>query len=246
MKTRTALAGALAALVLPAAPAAADVVQIIDFNGLAHGEIVNTQYQASHGVTITAYNPNRDFDLAVAFDTTLAGTRDPDLEDPWDGGNLAPNTNMGKALILQENNYGTGDGVADRPDDEGSRPAGSITFHFDQVMTGIGFDILDLESTAAEMSVLELYLDGALVRSIDFSSFLPAGAFGDPTIEFGNNSANRIGVLTADRLAIEGFDKAKFRLGGSMALDNIALVPTPGTLTLAGLGGLCLTRRRRR
>ncbi len=246
MKTRTALSGALVALALPAATAAADVVQTIDFNDLVHGQIVNTQYQASHGVTITANNYSRDFDLAVAFDTTLMGTRDDDLEDPWANGNLAPNTNLGKALILQENNVGIGDGVADRPDDEGRRPAGSITFAWDQVLTGIGFDIIDLEGTDVEMTVLELYLDGALVRSIDFSSFLPWGAFGDDSIEFGNNSANRIGILTAERLAIEGFDKARFKLGGSMAIDTIRVTPTPGTLTLAGLGGLCLARRRRR
>ncbi|MEZ6242491.1 MAG: PEP-CTERM sorting domain-containing protein [Phycisphaerales bacterium] len=246
MNTRAALAGALVALALPAAAASADIVDVLDFNDLVHGEIVTTQYQASHGVTISADNFSRPFDLAVAFDSTRTGTRDDDLEDPWTNGNLAPNTNLGRMLILQENNTGIGDGIANYPDDEGNRPAGTLTFQWDRMLTGIGFDIIDLESPDVEMTSLKLYKEGSLVRSIDFASFLSGGEFGDPTVQYGNNSANRIGLLTAADLNIGGFDKAVFCLGGSMAIDNIRVVPTPGTITLAGLGGLCLTRRRRR
>ncbi len=235
------------ALALAAGSASADVLETIDFNGLVHGEIVNTQYQGSHGVTIDARNYSRSFDLAVAFDTTRTGTRDDDLEDPWTSGNLAGNMNLGNALILQENNYGIGDGIADRPDDEGSRPAGWIRFSFDEVKTGIGFDILDLESATAEASSLKLYLDGSLVASIDFMDFISAGSdVYDPSVSYGNNSANRIGVITADALGIQGFNTAKFKLGGSMAIDTIKVVPTPGTFAMLGLGGACVARRRRR
>ena len=162
------------------------------------------------------------------------------------GGNLAGNTNLGNALILQENNYGVGDGVADRPDDEGNRPAGWIRFSFDEVKTGIGFDILDLESATAEATTLKLYLDGSLVASVDFMDFIDAGSdLYDPSVSYGNNSANRIGMISADDLGIDGFDTAKFKLGGSMAIDTIRTVPAPGTFALLGLGGACVARRRR-
>ena len=234
------------ALALAAGTAGAETIETIDFSGLVHGEIVNTQYQASHGVTIDARNHHRSFDLAVAFDTHRTGTRDDDLEDPWSGGNLAGNTNLGNALILQENNYGVGDGVADRPDDEGNRPAGWIRFSFDEVKTGIGFDILDLESATAEATTLKLYLDGSLVASVDFMDFIDAGSdLYDPSVSYGNNSANRIGMISADDLGIDGFDTAKFKLGGSMAIDTIRTVPAPGTFALLGLGGACVARRRR-
>ncbi len=234
------------ALAVAAGTAGADTIETIDFGGLVHGEIVSTQLQGSHGVTIDARNYSRSFDLAVAFDTHRTGTRDDDLEDPWSMGNLVGHTNLGNALILQENNYGIGDGVADRPDDEGSRPAGWIRFSFDEVKTGIGFDILDLESATAEASSLKLYLDGSLVASIDFMDFVDAGAdLYDPTVVYGNNSANRIGIISADDLGIEGFDTAKFKLGGSMAIDTIKTVPAPGTFALLGLGGACVARRRR-
>lgn len=235
------------ALALAAGTASADVLETIDFSGLVHGEIVGAQFQGSHGVTIDARNYSRSFDLAVAFDTHRTGTRDDDLEDPWTMGNLVGNTNLGNALILQENNSGISDGVADRPDDEGSRPAGWIRFSFDDMKTGIGFDILDLESPDVEATSVKLYLEGSLVATIDFADFVSAGAdLYDPTVVYGNNSANRIGVITADELGIEGFDTAKFKLGGSMAIDTIKVVPTPGTFAMLGLGGACVVRRRRR
>mgnify|MGYP003571184562 CR=1 FL=1 len=234
------------ALAIAAGSASADVLETIDFGDLVHGEIVSTQYQGSHGVTIDARNYSRNFDLAVAFDTHRTGTRDDDLEDPWSGGNLAGNTNLGNALILQENNYGIGDGIADRPDDEGSRPAGWIRFSFDEVKTGIGFDILDLESPDVEATSLKLYLDGSLVASIDFADFInPGSDLYDASVSFGNNSANRIGLISAADLGIAGFDTAKFKFGGSMAIDTIKTVPAPGTFALLGLGGACVARRRR-
>jgi len=233
------------AVALTGGIASADVIETLTFDDMVHGQIVNTQYTTSHGVTISAENFNRDFDLAVAFDTTRRDTRDSDLEDPWRVGNLARDTILGRALIIQENNYGTDDGIANRPDDEGNRPAGTLTFAYDRVMTGFGFDVIDLESTTAEMSSLDFILEGAIVRSVDFSSFLPWGAYGDPTIEYGDNSANRIRLLTADELAIDGFDTVRINVGGSMAFDNIRAVPTPGTMAMLGLGGVCLARRRR-
>lgn len=233
------------ALALSAGIASADISETLDFEGLVHGEIVDSQFEATHGVTITAENLNRGFDLAVAFDTERRGTRDSDLESPWSVGNLATDTFLGMALIIQENNVGVGDGVADLPDDEGRRPAGSIMLEYKGVRDGFGFDVIDLESATAEMSSLDFYLDGALVRSVDFGEFLSGGEFGDSSIVYGDNSANRIDVISADALGIAGFDAVRINVGGSMAFDNITATPTPGTIAMLGLGGACLARRRR-
>ena len=57
----------------------ADVM--LDFNSLAHGETVASQFALSHGVTISANNENRSFDLAIAFDTAMLGTPAGKVDD---------------------------------------------------------------------------------------------------------------------------------------------------------------------
>ena len=59
--------------------------QLIDFNSLVHGEIVNSQFS---GLTISAVNVGGGPNLAVAFNSNLTGTQDPDLEKGlgWSGG----------------------------------------------------------------------------------------------------------------------------------------------------------------
>lgn len=217
---------AIALAVLVSHTAGASQISI-DFEGLVHGEVLNSQIA---GVTISAVNQGGGPDLAVAFDSNLSGTRDPDLEGPnWSGGNIVSGTDLGNLLILQENNIGTGDGVADRPDDEGSRPAGSITLAFDTAYSSFGFDLIDIEGTrpSDEPGDLDLYLGDALVYSVSFMDFLA-----DPSVQYGDNSANRISPLSGFGL----FDRAVFNLGGSGAIDNIvATVPAPAPLALLGL-----------
>ncbi len=60
-----------------------------DFEGVDHSTILNTQFP---GLMISAVNTGGGPELAVAFDTTEISTADPDLEDPWAGGNLASTT----------------------------------------------------------------------------------------------------------------------------------------------------------
>ncbi len=214
--------------------------QTLDFSGLVHGEIVNSQF-AGAGVTISAVNPNRSFDLAVAFDTTMTGTSDPDLEDPFETGNIDGSTFLGNVLILQENDTGIGDGIADDPDDEGSRPAGQLIFDFDTTIQSLGFDLVDLEGAVSETSSIEFFLGGSSVLSIDFSEFEAGGAF-DMGAVYGNNFLNRIDPITVSG----GFDRAVISLGGSAAVDNVSFaVPAPGAAALLGLGGLVAAGRRR-
>jgi hypothetical protein len=113
------------------------VAALIDFDSLQHGEIANAQFA---GVSISADNVGGGPDLAIIFDSRERSTEDTDLEGPggvpdktWSGGNLPNATVLGNMLIIAENDKDTdpADGFIDKPDDEGSRPAGSIYFDFD-------------------------------------------------------------------------------------------------------------------
>ena len=217
----------------------------LDFEGLEHGRIVNNQYQPLLGISVD--NPNRSFDLGVAFDTNRSGTADPDLQFPWTGGNLA-GQRLGNMLIIQENNNGIGDGIANRPDDEGNRPAGTITLTWSEDVASFGFDVADLESVSAERSEVRFYNGASLLLTVDFMDFVTNGSADyDPTVSFGDRTANRIAPI--DVLGRTGFgaDRIEIAVGGSSAYDNFTgeLVPTPASLALLGLGGAGLIRRRR-
>lgn len=233
---------ALAGLAVASTPFAGTA--LFDFESLQHGEIVGSQFAPA--LSISGVNNARSFDLVAAFDTNLTGTADKDLEGPaWSGGNLAAsNTPLGKVLILATNNTGAGDGILDNPNDEGARPAGSITFSFAQAIGSFGFDLVDIEDVILEASSLEFSLNGQSVGTVGLTDFVDSNsAFYDASIVFGNNFANRFNPITAGDLG-SLFDEVTLNLGGSGAIDNI-LIPAPGVLALVGMGGLVAIRRRR-
>ncbi|MBO6512869.1 MAG: PEP-CTERM sorting domain-containing protein [Phycisphaerales bacterium] len=216
-----------------AAIASAAGADTLDFSDLNHGDVVSDQY-AGLGVNISTVNfddpanPN----LGVIFDTSLSGTADGDLEDPFSLGNTDLNTDLGNILIISE------DGS---PNDEGSRPAGTITFTFDMLVESFGFHVVDLESETIEESSLDFYRDGSLVETVDFEEFLAGGDY-DNGVIFGNNSINLINEFTVDG----GYDELVINVGGSMGFDNITYtIPAPGALALIGLGAAVGIRRRR-
>lgn len=232
---------ALFSLFLASTSSNADVI-VLDFEGLEHGRIVDTQLP---GVTVTADNDGGGPDIAVAFNSNLSGTSDPDLErgSGWSAGNLASNTDLGNVLILQENSNGIADGIADDPDDEGSRPAGWIQFDLDTFFTALGFDLIDIEGTSAndEPGSVDIMLGGAVIFSVSFMDLV-----GVDGVVFGNNSANQIQPISGFGTA----DGVRFNLGGSGAIDNLRFytVPEPGPLALLGIGllGMAAVRRRRK
>jgi len=223
--------------------------ELLDFNELGHGEIVNGQY-SDLGISVSAHNPNRSHDLAIGFDSGLSGTRDPDLErgSAWSRGNLANADPLGTMLILSENDQDSnGDGILDNADDEGRRPGGSLILDFAQRAVSVGFDLIDIEVDKGDYAV-EAFREGSSVDNVDFAEFTDASSqWFDPTIEFGDRSANRVAPILLG--GEEGFDRLVFHLGGSGAIDNLRFqsVPGPASLALLGVGGLCaMTNRRRR
>lgn len=243
----------LGTLAVVAAAAGTAQAVIIDFDTLQHGEIVTNQF-AGQGLTISAINPNRPFDLAIIFDANETGTADPDLEGPpWAGGNLAisnTETDLMKMLIIAENNVDVNpaDGLIDDPDDELNRPAGDLIFDFATRQTMFGFDIVDLEGVLEEMGSVEFFANGSSIGSVAFSDFTNnASIFFDSTVVFGNNHANRIQPIDIlDVNAIAGaFDRVVIHMGGSGAVDNINYVPTPGSMAMLGVAGVAALRRRR-
>ncbi len=220
------------------------------FENLVHGEIVNGQF-ADVGMSIEAVNFQLPGAMPIAFDTQFINTADPDLQGPpWSHGNLAPNTILGNVIIVPENMVdANNDGIVDDPDDEGARPAGELMFSFDQVMTGFGFDVLDIEGVTQETTTIEFFLFGESVGSVAFTDFTdPQSVFYDETIVFGNNSANRVSPImigdVSEGLA-DGYTSVTIHMGGSSAFDNIVTIPAPASAVLLGLGGFAAARRRR-
>ena len=237
---------AVAGLVVASSSVAEPVVA--SFESMTHGEIITNQF-ADVGMSIEAENFQLATAKPVAFNSNLLGTSDPDLQGPnWRKGNLAPNTDLGMLIIIPENMVdANNDGIVDDPDDEGARPAGDLKFTFNDVMTSFGFDVIDMEGPVREMSSIEFLLFGNSVATVDFNDFVTIGSgFYDPTVRFGDNSANRIKPITNTQLGIDGFTSVVIHVGGSAAYDNIVVVPAPASALMLGMGGLVATRRRRR
>lgn len=217
----------------------------LDFEEFGHGEIVG----GSQGVVITTTNTGGGPDLGVAFDTDATGTADEDLQfsspsiaggsDGWTVGNLSPETRLGNVLIIQEHGKTCDASLCTDPDDEGSRPAGSIELDFSALgsFSEFSMDLVDIESSTAEPGSVVFHLGAVQVASIGFMDFLS-----DPTVVYGDNSANRVSVLSGVR-----YDRVTVNLGGSGAIDNVtAAVPEPSAALLFALGALAVGRGTRR
>lgn len=214
-------------LTIAAMPGSAQALTI-DFEDYAHGEVVT----GGSGFTITVDNFVRAFDYGVAFDSDLSGTADADLEADWSGGNLVGQS-LGKILIIQENAAGCDLGLCTSPDDEGGRPAGTITVELDVATPIFGFDLIDVDSTMAENGALTLWDATGTSVSIDFATVLSG-------FDIGDNTANRVDPYVASDLGLGPIVKVEFLLGGSGGIDNLVVIPEPATFLLMAMGLLGL------
>lgn len=257
------------AALLAASQANAGWSHEIDLNAYTHGTIVNGTDLG--GITVTGDNFHNSADHVVVFDTTRTGTRDSDLQGPrdsggsWARGNLVGSDPLGNILILQEvdrNFAGYTDSsntVVSRPDDEGRRSggtspgAGELYFSFDRAIDSFGFTLIDVEETGEfnnETGFFAVFYGGGTSTKVSFADLVdPNSIFYDPTIVFGNNSANRVAALQAQDLGMDRIERVTINLGGSAGVGEVTVtgVPSP-TAGVAGLGlmGLILGRRSNR
>jgi hypothetical protein len=215
---------------------------VLDFEGYAHGQIIDSQYQPL--VTISANNLSSGPDLAVAFDSTRSNTADPDLQDPFynnaaDKANRVNQFRPGNILIIQENSNGCADRICNSPDDEGSRPAGSITFDFgSNVINLTSIDFFDIEGAETAPNAIKLFnKEGSEIHLNQF--YVP---------DTGGNNLWKQVVFNA-----AGISKVEVNFGGSGALDNfvysISEVPVPAAAFLfapALLGFMGLRRKAKK
>ena len=258
-----------------------------------HGLVVQDQWNtAPFNLSIDVVNLTGPPHTAALFDSNFGGsTSDSDLlGPPWNGGNLdvdANNVQLGRLLYIEESgaSFNPGD-IIPNPDDEGSRPAGVLGLSFSEPITSFGFDLVDVEGPSEIWDPSDFDTNGNLIVGAEptgfFAAFYTDGSpdpvavvgfneltdntspFYDPTIEFGNNSANRIAPFTLASLGLDGLvsgiDRVEIGLGGSGAIDNLAydfppppppsVVPLPssawmGAMALSGLFVVHGIRRRK-
>lgn len=226
---------------------------LIDFNDQQPGTIIDNEY-ADEGVTINVQRTSSGPAVATLYNTGRTGEPDPDLQRPFARGNLGSAGPGGNVLIIPENDTDrNNDGRVDQPNDEGSRPSGQFSFNFAVPITQFGFDLVDVEGPAEYNNnagyFASFYLNGNLEARVGFGSFVdPSSPFYDPTVRFGDNSANRIQPITARAVGLPFFDRVVLNFGGSGGTDNIFFTPIPepsSLMLLAGVPALAMLRRRR-
>lgn len=229
---------------------------VIGFNSNAHGEIIDNDFSGM-GVRFSAVNFRGGPDLAIVFDTLMTNTADPDLEAPWVRGNLTPNAFQRGILIIAENAGDSNrDGRIDDPDDQAAprgSSSGEIRIQFDYDLSTFGFDLFDSEGGPEinpNVGYITFRENNVELRRVSFAEFItPTSTFYDPTIQYGDHSANRIRPMTAAQLNVERFDEVRINIA-SGGIDTItwseaAPIPEPASVALVGMSGLALLRRRR-
>ena len=229
------------------APTMAD---LIDFDSLQVGEIVNEQF-AGMGVHIEVINDRHtSINLGIIFDSFGSSGHDRDLEGPpWSRGNASSDVFANLLIIAENDEDDNNDGLIDDPDDEAG--GGSIIFRFDIPIIEFGFSLIDIENSEHGHGASVMFFnDEVFVGMVDFSDLVDSGsAFFDPTIVFGNNSANHIQPISFfNGINPLEFNEARFFLEGSGAVDNIffTAIPAPGPLAPLLFSLLAAVRRRRR
>lgn len=258
MMTRTRVAVAMGAGVLALAPHIQGAT--VTFDNLPAGAFVGSQYFLSDGLLIAAENnrPNGP-DVATLFNSEDPNaTQDEDLsrvqtgDDAyafgWEPGNIPRNTVLNNLLIIAENVRDTSpdDGLIDRPDDEGD--GGRLFFSFSTPINSFGFDLIDMQDDNALNGGVSFYNNGTLIDRIAFSEFTTnGGTYYDPTVQYGENTANRIRPITAASLGVGQFNAVVVDFATSSAMDTIVYTPIPepaAAALLLGLPMMGLLRRR--
>lgn len=215
-------------------PASAVVITFDEAVVTLAGQIIDTEYQVSHGVEFAGFTAAGVSNPAVVFNTNAPTGGDADLGAPFthvtDGSQISPDN----VLILHEQPNQCDGTTCTDPDDIGARPAGSFEVTFASPIWLESIDFFDIE----------LLEDGATPNN-RIVLFGTSGELPDLFYTPNTNGDNQW-----DRLffGVSGVSKIEIRMGGSGAFDNLTYrVPEPASLALFGFGliGLGLLRRRR-
>ena len=214
---------------------------LLDFEGFAAGQVIDSEY-AGLGVTITTIS-NGANNHGVIFDSRQlnAGEDDADLVGPFDDETTAGHDNFepGNILIISDDDGRiTCDGISCTPADDEAL-GGSITFDFDS-----GFDI--------SMTSIDIFDINNGEQAADVSFFDNSGLLIGMTILLGNTGADNT-YRTIDLTGIIGVRRMVVNLYGSGAIDNLRFDaipnPIPGAipLMLTGLvaGGISMRRKKK-
>ncbi|MCP5535719.1 MAG: PEP-CTERM sorting domain-containing protein [Akkermansiaceae bacterium] len=239
---------ALALLTAVAGPAVAQSTHVITFDeasqNLQHGSLFSgSEYSGlGGGVTFTVDSKGRH-DQLIIFDTNQSGTADPDLENPFLGGNLKGVRNLGNALIIAENLVDrNNNGLIDSPDDEAAGGRIGVIFGNSQV-SAVGFSLYDTpETSKSDVTVVFKDMNGLSV------TWKPSDLIANGTnVDFANHYGNHISNISASQLGLKNIQSIDFNIE-SGAIDNLVFhtVPEPSSLALLGLGASAWLLRRKR
>jgi hypothetical protein len=215
----------------------------IDFSGFGHGDVIADPAGSLGIATFTVTNTGGGPDIGAIFDTErLSDPNDPDLlrqgpagiDGVWDGGNLPNDFVFGNALIIQQNSSNCATGTCSDPNDEAG--GGIINITFAMSVTSFGLDVIDIDDGESEGGLT--FYDGGDSQFFSWASLVGAGNIGD-------NFVNEIAPITIEELGFTNIDRVSVELISSGAIDNLMIMPEPGTALLLALGLLGVATARR-
>ena len=212
--------------------ATASSALVLDFEGFGLGQIIDDEYFTTFGVTIAATSAVAGSpDVAIVFDSDNPTGGDADLGAPFapGAGNPFGSISPGNLLILQEDDT-CGTDFCTEPNDQGARPAGTISFTFENAVFIESLDFFDIEGTESDIGDVVLFD----IAGVEIASFTIPNTGGD-------NLWQRL------LIGVGGVGAIDVNMGGSGALDNLQFaVPLPAglPLMLGALAMLGFTRRR--
>lgn len=210
---------------------------------LVNGQLVSTGSEFGNVFDISSFGGLG----ATIFDSDPAGpnvgTLDPDLL-----------VDLGNILIVQNVEFPdmSTPGIFDTPNDEPG--GGNITFDFIEPVSLISIDLIDIDRPDQGVMVVLTDIFG-LVRTYavadNWSNDLSVdGPDGYDTLSL-TTLTEQVGEGGGSAIASQDdeFDPSlvaslSVTFIGSGGLDNLWIVPSPGTAVLLALGGIALTRRR--
>ncbi|MCX7559949.1 Ig-like domain-containing protein [Sulfitobacter sp. F26204] len=180
------------------------MIRTLDFNAFAAGTVIDDEYLASDGVTVSAVAGGNGVDQAMLFDSNNPTGDDTDLaSDTLDG-----------LLIISE------DGDSSDPDDNDG--GGSIFFDFDDLVRIKSLTFKDIEETTGEGTRMIFYDANGDV--IDNQFVEPTEDGGERTVGIFVQGVSRMEVRLEGSGAIDNlvFDDGKMEDTGPTAVDDMA------------------------